>query len=102
MNRNVVVPGGGLKLQATLSSSSSGTGDALSPHHPITCNGELRLEHDNTLCCDHSAAPPGDIRSAREVAHNADPISNTRSISISALRTRCSMPQGLSELASTT
>ena len=41
VNRGVIVPGGSLKLQATLSSSSSGTGDASSPHHPITCNGEL-------------------------------------------------------------
>lgn len=70
MNRTAVVPGGGLKLQATLSSSSSGTGDALSPHHPITCNGDLRLEHDNTLCCDHTAAPPGDIRTQFCIDHS--------------------------------
>ena len=57
MNHAVILPGGGLKLQATLSSSSSGTGDPVSPHHPITCNGGLRLEHDGRLCCDHSAAP---------------------------------------------
>ena len=62
MNHAVVVPGGGLKLQATLSSSSSGTGDSLFPHHPITCNSRLRLEHDGSLCCDHTAAPPGDVR----------------------------------------
>jgi hypothetical protein len=54
--------GGGLKLQATLSSSSSGTGETLTPHHPITCQGDLRLEGDGSLCCDHSEAPPGDIR----------------------------------------
>lgn len=70
MNRSVLVPGGGLKLQATLSSSSSGTGDTLVPHHPITCNGELRLEHDGSLCCDHSAAPPGDIRTQFCIDHS--------------------------------
>lgn len=70
MNRGVIVPGGGLKLQATLSSSSSGTGDALSPHHPITCNGELRLEGDGSLCCDHSAAPPGDLRTQFCIDHS--------------------------------
>ena len=70
MHRGVVVPGGGLKLQATLSSSSSGTGDVLSPHHPITCNGELRLEHDGSLCCDHSEAPPGDLRTQFCIDHS--------------------------------
>ena len=69
MNRGVV-PGGGLKLQATLSSSSSGTGDSITPHHPITCNGELRLEGDGRLCCDHSAAPPGDIRTQFCIDHS--------------------------------
>ncbi len=70
MNRGVIIPGGGLKLQATLSSSSSGTGDPLSPHHPITCNGELRLEGDGSLRCDHAAAPPGDLRTQFCIDHS--------------------------------
>jgi hypothetical protein len=70
MNHTVITPGGGLKLQATLSSSSSGTGESLSPHHPITCNGHLRLEHDGSLCCDHSAAPPGDVRTQFCIDHS--------------------------------
>ena len=70
MNHAVIVPGGGLKLQATLSSSSSGTGEPLSPHHPITCNGGLRLEGDGTLCCEHAAAPPGDIRTQFCIDHS--------------------------------
>ena len=70
MNPTVVVPGGGLKLQATLSSSSSGTGETLTPHHPITCNGPLRLEHDGSLCCTHSAAPPGDVRTQFCIDHS--------------------------------
>ena len=70
MNRAVIIPGGGLKLQATLSSSSSGTGEAFSPHHPITCNGGLQLEHDGTLRCDHAAAPPGDIRTQFCIDHS--------------------------------
>jgi hypothetical protein len=70
MNHAVVVPGGGLKLQATLSSSSSGTGDPVSPHHPITCNGGLRLERDGSLRCDHSAAPPGDVRTQFCIDHS--------------------------------
>jgi hypothetical protein len=65
-----VAHGGGLKLQATLSSSSSGTGEALSPHHPISCNGALRLEPDGSLCCDHSAAAPGDERTQFCIDHS--------------------------------
>ena len=70
MNHAVIVPGGGLKLQATLSSSSSGTGETLVPHHPITCNGHLRFEDDGTFCCEHSSAPPGDIRTQFCIDHS--------------------------------
>ncbi|HYT39481.1 MAG TPA: hypothetical protein VEN99_08220 [Acidimicrobiia bacterium] len=70
MNRAVIIPGGGLKLQATLSSSSSGTGEALSPHHPITCDGELRLEGDGSLRCRHAAASPGDVRTQFCIDHS--------------------------------
>jgi hypothetical protein len=70
VNHAVILPGGGLKLQATLSSSSSGTGEVLSPHHPITCNGQLRLESDGALRCDHSEAPPGDIRTQFCIDHS--------------------------------
>jgi hypothetical protein len=70
VNRPTLIPGGGLKLQATLSSSSSGTGEVVAPHHPITCNGELRLEHDGRFCCDHTAAPPGDLRTQFCIDHS--------------------------------
>ena len=70
MNHAVILPGGGLKLQATLSSSSSGTGDPVAPHHPITCNSPLRFEGDGRLCCDHSAAPPGDVRTQFCIDHS--------------------------------
>ena len=70
MNHAVIIPGGGLKLQATLSSSSSGTGAALTPHHPITCTGALRLEHDGRLRCNHSEAPPDDIRTQFCIDHS--------------------------------
>ncbi len=70
MNRALIIPGGGLKLQATLSSSSSGTGEPVAPHHPITCNGHLRFEGDGSLRCDHSSAPPGDIRTQFCIDHS--------------------------------
>jgi hypothetical protein len=59
-----------LKLQATLSSSSSGTGETLIPHHPITCNGHLRFEEDGSFRCDHSEAPPGDVRTQFCIDHS--------------------------------
>ena len=70
MNNAVIVSGGGLKLQATLSSSSSGTGESLTPHHPITCNGDLTFELDGRLRCAHSEAPPGDIRTQFCIDHS--------------------------------
>lgn len=70
MNHTVIVPGGGLKLQATLSSSSSGTGETITPHHPITCNGHLRFESDGSLCCDHTEAPPDDVRTQFCIDHS--------------------------------
>ena len=70
MNHAVIIPGGGLKLQSTLSSSSSGTGEPLTPHHPITCNGALSFEDDGSLRCNHSQAPPGDIRTQFCIDHS--------------------------------
>jgi hypothetical protein len=70
MNDGVLVPGGGLKLQATLSSSSGGTGETLTPHHPITCMGELRFEPNGSLRCDHSVAAPDDIRTQFCIDHS--------------------------------
>ena len=70
MNQAVIVPGGGLKLQATLSSSSSGTGETLTPHHPITCHGDLSFEQDGRLRCAHSEAAPGDIRTQFCIDHS--------------------------------
>lgn len=32
------------------------------PHHPITCQGDLRFEVDGEFACEHSVAPPGDER----------------------------------------
>ena len=70
MNHAVIVPGGGLKLQATLSSSSSGAGEQGTPQHPITCNGDLSFEQDGRLRCAHSEAPPGDIRTQFCIDHS--------------------------------
>lgn len=35
---------------------------AFNPHHPVTCSGNLRYDHDGALMCDHSSAPAGDLR----------------------------------------
>jgi hypothetical protein len=51
-----------INLQATLSASSSGCGDPITPHAPITCTSDLFFHEDNSLACEHAHAPPGDLR----------------------------------------
>jgi hypothetical protein len=56
---------GGTGLQEILSASSalvSTPGSVVSPHHPVTCDGELRYDGDGRLACEHVAAPPEDLR----------------------------------------
>ena len=56
-------PSGMTPLQASLAAASSGTdADRPSPHHPITCDGELRYFEDGTFACPHTAVPPEDVR----------------------------------------
>ena len=64
--------GGTINLQATLSSSSSGSSlaEVGRPHQPITCTTELRLEADGTFACDHSSAPSGDTRTQFCINHS--------------------------------
>ena len=63
MNYGVRGSDGGLNLQATLSIASTGTlAERVTPHHPITCPGELRFEDDGTFACSHAEAPPDDTR----------------------------------------
>lgn len=50
---------------ATNSANAAGPGNMTPegmPHHPITCQHELRLEEDGTFTCPHASAPPGDTR----------------------------------------
>lgn len=64
--------GKAVSLQATLSASSMGTPGAppVLPHHPITCDGNLRFEEDGRLACDHTAAPPDDHRTQQCIDHS--------------------------------
>ena len=61
-----------INLQTTLSASSTGSPDSgtILPHHPITCDGWLRLEEDGRLACAHTAAPPGDHRTQQCIDHS--------------------------------
>ncbi len=72
MNFVVHSRGKTINLQATLSASSTGTPDAgvILPHHPITCEGCLRLELEGRLACDHTAAPAGDHRTQQCIDHS--------------------------------
>jgi hypothetical protein len=55
---------GGVNLQATLKSSTVPglVTEPVHPHHPITCAGKLRLEHDRTFSCEHATTPARDER----------------------------------------
>jgi hypothetical protein len=55
---------GGVNLQATLKTSTVPgiVTEPVHPHHPITCAGQLRLEHDRTFSCEHATAPARDER----------------------------------------
>jgi hypothetical protein len=60
-------------LQATLSSASAGSNEGpavVSPHHPINCSTQLRLEPDGTFSCDHASVPGGDDRTRFCVNHS--------------------------------
>lgn len=62
----------GINLQATLSASSAMSppeGVAI-PHHPITCSGSLKYDHDGTFACEHGEVPPGDVRTQFCVDHS--------------------------------
>jgi hypothetical protein len=63
---------GVVDLQATLAASSAvGSWDPfILPHHPITCTGALTYREDGSFCCEHSAAPPGDVRTRLCVDHS--------------------------------
>jgi hypothetical protein len=50
-------------LQATLSASSSASSNPpVAPHHPVTCNADLRYHEDGVLECDHARVEAGDPR----------------------------------------
>ena len=63
---------GVVDLQATLAAASATeTWDPfILPHHPITCTGALEYGNDGSFCCEHSAAPPGDVRTRLCVDHS--------------------------------
>lgn len=63
-------PGGSINLQSTLATSSSGLGEPVIPHNPITCTSELSLHEDGTLACEHARAPAGDPRTQACVDHS--------------------------------
>jgi hypothetical protein len=63
---------GVVDLQATLAASSAAEAwdPFVLPHHPITCTGTLSYGDDGSFCCEHSAAPPGDVRTRLCVDHS--------------------------------
>lgn len=60
----------GVNLQGTLSAASAVAGHPVSPHHPITCASNLRLEEDGAFACEHAAVPADDMRTRQCIEHS--------------------------------
>lgn len=57
-----------INLQATLSSMSADS--ELRPiHHPVTCNGRLWFEEDNSFHCEHGSVDQDDDRTRSCINH---------------------------------
>jgi hypothetical protein len=65
-------PDTSINMQATLSASSSGVGEPISPHFPLTCatSSVLSLEEDGSLSCEHARVPAGDPRTQACIDHS--------------------------------
>lgn len=62
---------GRISLQATLAAVSATSAEpVVSPHHPITCSSDLRLEDTGRLSCEHTSVPPGDLRTQYCLDHS--------------------------------
>ncbi|MGH8998759.1 MAG: hypothetical protein ACRDY7_05145 [Acidimicrobiia bacterium] len=63
---------GSINLQATLSAASAmpPADGHPTPHHPITCPGDLSYNDDGTFACDHAHVPAGDVRTQYCVDHS--------------------------------
>lgn len=64
------------QLQSALSSGSASVGAPNmcppgQPHHPITCQGDLRYEENGGFACPHAVAEPGDVRTQAALNQSA-------------------------------
>lgn len=59
-----------INLQSTLAAASSGLGDPLTPHAPITCTSKLYLHEDGALECEHGRVPADDPRTQACLDHS--------------------------------
>lgn len=70
MSFAVMGPNSSINLQATVASSSSGVGEPVPGHHPITCHGSMWYTEENVLQCEHAATAPDDLRTQACVIHS--------------------------------
>jgi hypothetical protein len=50
-----------VNLQSTVAAATADNslaGEFSGPHHPITCSGQICVDEDNTIRCEHSKSPP--------------------------------------------
>lgn len=61
---------GSMQLQATISAATSGVGEQIIPHHPISCQEDLYYTDDNEFGCTHVQVPAGDPRAQSCINHS--------------------------------
>ena len=58
-------------LQATIAAATSEAGvEPTAPHHPITCQGKLCFNADNSFGCEHVTVDPNDYRTKQALTHS--------------------------------
>lgn len=67
------IPGGGnstSQLQSTIAAATASGESGVHPHHPITCGDKIYYDEDGTFRCEHSTAPPDNLRNQQCVTHS--------------------------------
>lgn len=59
-----------VQLQSVISSATSGVGDAVMPHHPLTCSSDLCFNEDNSFECEHVRVDAADPRTQSGIHHS--------------------------------
>lgn len=59
-----------ITLQSTCSAATSGVGEQVLPHHPITCTSDLSYDENGIFACMHASTPADDPRTQSSINHS--------------------------------